>query len=157
MQNLIDQARVFPARAAAHGVDLNRLADGQRPRALFIACSDARVVPALIAGSRPGDLLELRNHGGIIPHYRPHSPHGESRTIKFAVNDLKVSHIVVCGHSHCEIVNAFVHDGSSPRPGTPGQPKNTLTGTRGRGGGGTNNPRPPPRRRPGGGCKTVAG
>ncbi|MFD6033574.1 carbonic anhydrase [Streptomyces griseoincarnatus] len=110
MQYLIDQARVFPARAAAHDVSLGAPAQSQQPRAMFISCSDARVVPALITAARPGDLFELRTYGGVIPPYDPEAPTGESRTIEYAVDELGVSDIIVCGHSYCEVVTAALHD-----------------------------------------------
>ncbi|MET9831987.1 carbonic anhydrase [Streptomyces sp. NPDC006385] len=110
MQYLIDQARVFPARAAAHDVSLGAPAQSQQPRAMFISCSDARVVPALITAARPGDLFELRTYGGVIPPYDPEGPTGESRTIEYAVDELVVSDIIVCGHSYCEVVTAALHD-----------------------------------------------
>ncbi|MFF5757481.1 carbonic anhydrase [Streptomyces longwoodensis] len=110
MQYLIDQARVFRARAAAHTVHLGSLAEPQNPRAMFIACSDARLVPALITAARPGDLFELRTYGGVIPPYEAEAPGGESLTIEYAVNELNVSDIIICGHSHCDVVSAAMHD-----------------------------------------------
>ncbi|MEU9191227.1 carbonic anhydrase [Streptomyces sp. NPDC048484] len=44
---------------------------------MFVACSDARVVPSLLTGSRPGDLFELRVHGGQIPRSDTHAPLGK--------------------------------------------------------------------------------
>ncbi|KPC71739.1 carbonic anhydrase [Streptomyces sp. NPDC006349] len=110
MQYLIDQARVFPARAAAHDVTLGGPLNARRPRAMFIACSDARVIPALITAARPGDLFELRTYGGVIPLYDPQAPTGESRTIEHAVDELAVSDIIVCGHSYCDVVTAALHE-----------------------------------------------
>ncbi|MGK9464959.1 carbonic anhydrase (plasmid) [Streptomyces sp. G6] len=110
MQYLIDQARVFRARAAAHTLHLGVLARYHRPRAMFIACSDARVVPALLTAARPGDLFELRTYGGVIPPYDATTPTGESRTIEYAVDKLEVSDIIVCGHSYCDVVTAALHD-----------------------------------------------
>ncbi|MCX4481588.1 carbonic anhydrase [Streptomyces cellulosae] len=110
MQYLIDQARVFRARAAAHTLDLGGLARYHYPRAMFIACSDARIVPALLTAARPGDLFELRTYGGVIPPYDPTTPTSESRTIEYAVTELGVSDIIVCGHSHCDVVTAELHD-----------------------------------------------
>jgi carbonic anhydrase len=107
MQSLLDNARTFPTRAT----DLRRLADGQQPQALFITCSDSRVVPALITGAKPGDLFELRTAGNIVPAYDGKRGLSETATIEFAVEVLQVKHIIVCGHSHCGAVNAIVHPG----------------------------------------------
>lgn len=108
MQSLIDNARTFPERAT----DLRRFAEGQRPMALFIACSDSRVVPALITGAAPGELFELRTAGNIVPVYDEKRAFGEIATIEFAVEVLGVKHIVVCGHSHCGAVNAILYPGA---------------------------------------------
>ena len=111
MQSLIDNARAFPERAA----DLRRFGDGQQPQALFITCSDSRVVPSLITGVGPGELFELRTAGNIVPVYDPERAFGETATIEFAVNVLEVRDVIVCGHSHCGAVNAILY------PGSPGQ------------------------------------
>jgi carbonic anhydrase len=111
MQSLIDNARAFPERAT----DLRRFGDGQQPQALFITCSDSRVVPALITGAGPGELFELRTAGNIVPVYEPSKAFGETATIEFAVEVLEVRDIIVCGHSHCGAVNAILH------PGAPSQ------------------------------------
>ncbi|MCZ2526811.1 carbonic anhydrase [Streptomyces sp. SCUT-3] len=110
MQTLIDHARSFRDRAGAGRGDLSlaALADGQSPEALFITCSDSRVVPSLITGARPGELFELRTAGNAVPPYRPEHPSGEAATIEYAVVALGVSDIVVCGHSHCGAVGARV-------------------------------------------------
>jgi carbonic anhydrase len=108
MQSLIDNARTFPERTT----DLRRLADGQHPEALFIACSDSRIVPALITGAEPGELFELRTAGNIVPVYDPARAFGETATIEFAVEVLGVKNIIVCGHSHCGAVNAILWPGS---------------------------------------------
>ncbi|MQY03499.1 carbonic anhydrase [Actinomadura macrotermitis] len=108
MQTFIDHARNFRARAARESHEFERLAQGQAPLALFITCSDSRVIPSLITGSRPGELFELRTAGNIVPPYRLDRPSGEAATIEFAVQVLGVSDIVVCGHSHCGAVGALV-------------------------------------------------
>lgn len=79
-----------------------KLALGQKPDALFIACSDSRVVPNLFASTNPGDLFVLRNVGNLIP---PASL-GEQETsaqaaIEFSIFSLNISNIIVCGHSEC--------------------------------------------------------
>lgn len=122
MQYLIDQARVFRARAATHGMGLGRLADGQRPRAMLISCSDARIVPAQLTGCEPGDLFELRTYGGTLPGFNSQFPTGESRTIEYAVDELKISDIIVLGHSHCDVVSAAIHIGDAPSADSATQP-----------------------------------
>lgn len=104
MQPLIDHARAFGPRPE----EFAPLAQGQSPEVLFISCADSRVVPALITGARPGRLFELRTAGNIVPPYGSAAPTGETATIEYAVEVLGVSHIVVCGHSHCGAVGALV-------------------------------------------------
>ncbi|GAA2808206.1 carbonic anhydrase [Kitasatospora sp. CM 4170] len=108
MEPLIDRARAFPQRAGLAGRELTGLAAGQSPQALFITCSDSRVVPSLITGADPGDLFELRTAGNIVPAYRADTASGETATIEYAVDVLGVRDIVVCGHSHCGAVGAVV-------------------------------------------------
>lgn len=85
-----------------------RMADGQRPEALFITCSDSRINPNLITQTEPGELFILRNAGNIIP---PHGAAngGEGATIEYAVGALNVRDIIVCGHSHCGAMDGLLH------------------------------------------------
>ncbi|WP_127356926.1 carbonic anhydrase [Actinacidiphila soli] len=107
MQALIRHARSFHQHAAERPEEFTRLADGQRPQALFITCSDSRVVPSLITGARPGELFELRTAGQAVPRYRAVRPSGEAATIEYAVQVLGVRDIVV-GHSYCGAVRARI-------------------------------------------------
>ena len=72
MQMLIDHARNFPTKIAGQRQDFADLARGQQPLALFISCSDSRVWPSLITGSRPGELFELRTAGNIESPFTGH-------------------------------------------------------------------------------------
>ncbi|MFF7642907.1 carbonic anhydrase [Streptomyces canus] len=108
MQPFIDNARSFRQRTAARPEEFARLAEGQAPQALFITCSDSRVVPSLITGARPGELFELRTAGNIVPPYASEHPTSEAATIEYAVEVLGVTDVVVCGHSHCGAVGALV-------------------------------------------------
>lgn len=110
MQHIIDHARSFPEWAAQQQSLFDGLAEGQSPLALFITCSDSRVIPSLITGARPGELFELRTAGNIVPRHGAGQPTGETATIEFAVAVLGVSDIVVCGHSHCGAVGAMVRN-----------------------------------------------
>lgn len=111
MQPFIEHARTLKqriARNARRRAEFGRLADGQSPTALFVTCSDSRVIPSLITGARPGELFELRTAGNAVPAYDDARPSGESATVEYAVDVLQVPDIVVCGHSHCGAVGARV-------------------------------------------------
>lgn len=88
-----------------------KLAEGQSPDTLFITCSDSRIDPNLITQTDPGDLFVLRNAGNIIPAYNPQGG-GEIATIEFAVTGLDVTHIIVCGHSHCGAMKGLLDPAS---------------------------------------------
>lgn len=80
-----------------------RLAEmGQHPRAMVIQCCDSRVNAVQMFGAEPGDLFVVRNVANLVPPYNPdHQHHGTSAAVEYAVNVLKVAHIVVVGHSNC--------------------------------------------------------
>ena len=86
--------------------------DGQRPTILFIGCSDSRLVPYLLTGTGPGELFIVRNVAAFVPPYDGSAGyHGTSAAIEFAVLNLQVARIVVCGHSHCGGIRAL-YDGA---------------------------------------------
>ena len=85
--------------------------DGQHPTILFIGCSDSRLVPYLLTGTGPGELFLVRNVGAFVPPYDGSAGyHGTSAAIEFAVLNLKVSRIIVCGHSHCGGIRALYEE-----------------------------------------------
>jgi len=85
-----------------------KLALGQKPDALFIACSDSRVVPNLFASTNPGDLFVIRNVGNLIPPANSDTQEVSAQAaIEFAVFNLKISNIIVCGHSDCGAIDAI--------------------------------------------------
>jgi len=89
--------------------------DGQHPTILFIGCSDSRLVPYLLTGTGPGDLFLVRNVGAFVPpHDMSAGFHGTAAAIEFAVLNLKVTRIVVCGHSHCGGIRAL-YEGVPPQ------------------------------------------
>ncbi|MCZ0990945.1 carbonic anhydrase [Streptomyces diastatochromogenes] len=110
MQSLIDHARTFPAKIADRQEEFERLARGQQPQALFISCSDSRVIPSMFTGARPGDIFELRTAGNIVPRYRPQAACGVAGSLEFALQALQVPDIVVCGHSHCGAVQGLMRE-----------------------------------------------
>ena len=85
----------------------SELAGGQSPRVMVIACSDSRVDPAAIFGSRPGEVFVVRNVANLVPPYETAGNyHGVSAALEFAVTKLGVEEIVVLGHGACGGVNA---------------------------------------------------
>lgn len=81
---------------------LNLVKNGQSPKALFIGCSDSRVIPDLIIQTDPGDLFVIRNVGNFVPPYKPDEDfHSTASGIEYAVSVLNVDEIIICGHSHC--------------------------------------------------------
>lgn len=109
MQKLIQGLHQFRANIFGSQRELfERLAHGQSPEALFITCSDSRIIPDLITQSSPGDLFILRNAGNIIPPYGATNG-GEAATIEYAVSVLGVKDIIICGHSHCGAMDALLH------------------------------------------------
>ena len=81
---------------------------GQHPTILFIGCSDSRIVPYLLTGTGPGELFIIRNVGAFVPpHDGSAGYHGTAAAIEFAVLNLEVSRIVVCGHTHCGGIRAL--------------------------------------------------
>ncbi|CAM3903886.1 carbonic anhydrase [Roseateles saccharophilus] len=82
--------------------------EGQHPLTLFIGCSDSRLVPYLLTGAGPGELFLVRNVGAFVPpHDQSQGFHGTAAAIEFAVLNLQVRRIIVCGHSHCGAIRAL--------------------------------------------------
>jgi carbonic anhydrase len=87
-----------------------KLAVEQKPDALFIGCSDSRVVPNLFASTDPGDLFVIRNIGNLVP------PSGSlnqnscvAAALEFSIFSLNISEIIVCGHSSCGAMHSLAH------------------------------------------------
>jgi carbonic anhydrase len=80
-----------------------RLAEGgQHPRAMVISCCDSRVHVTSIFGADQGEFFIHRNVANLVPPYNPDGEyHGTSAALEFAVNSLKVAHVIVLGHSSC--------------------------------------------------------
>ena len=84
----------------------------QNPHTLFIGCSDSRVVPSLITQTFPGELFVVRNIANLIKFKKKHSDTYLATTaaIEYAVNQMNVSNIIVCGHSNCGGCAALYQD-----------------------------------------------
>ena len=76
--------------------------DGQHPRAMVIACCDSRVNVIPMFGADQGELFIHRNIANLVPPYQPDGDHhGTSAAVEYAVRVLKVSNLIVMGHSQC--------------------------------------------------------
>jgi carbonic anhydrase len=84
---------------------------GQSPETMVIGCCDSRVSPEVIFDAGPGELFVVRNVANLVPPYSPDSTyHGVSAAIEYAVNVLRVAHIVVLGHARCGGIQAFAEN-----------------------------------------------
>jgi len=86
---------------------------GQSPEILVIGCCDSRVSPEVIFDAGPGELFVIRNVANLVPPCETDSEssyHGTSAAIEFAVNGLRVKHIVVLGHASCGGIRSFYDD-----------------------------------------------
>lgn len=78
------------------------LEQSQSPHTLYIGCCDSRVNPNLITSTLPGELFIIRNVANVVPDYSSSMEHtAVSSAIEYAVVQLNVESIVVCGHSNC--------------------------------------------------------
>ncbi len=79
--------------------------EGQRPSALYIGCSDSRVIPELLTSSSPGELFVVRNIANVVPAMKHHDA-SVGAAIEYAIEVLKVPHVIICGHDGCGGVKA---------------------------------------------------
>jgi carbonic anhydrase len=93
------KATTFADNAAWYG----RLArEGQRPRAMIIACCDSRVDVMAMFGAERGEFFVHRNIASLVPPFEPDGlHHGTSAAIEYAISALHVSQVIVIGHSDC--------------------------------------------------------
>ncbi len=98
IDNLFENNRVWAAAECERDPDYFRdLAKQQSPEYLWIGCSDSRVPANEIVGLRPGDIFVHRNVSNLVVH----SDLNCLSVIQYAVDVLKVRHIIVCGHYGC--------------------------------------------------------
>ncbi|OUZ99794.1 Carbonic anhydrase [Macleaya cordata] len=84
-----------------------KLAKGQAPKFMVIACADSRVCPSSILGFEPGEAFMVRNVANLVPPLE-NGPSETNAALEFAVNSLKVENLFVIGHSCCGGIRALM-------------------------------------------------
>lgn len=93
---------------------LNLAKKGQKPKVLWIGCSDSRVIPEQIMEAAPGELFVHRNIANIIPPQES-KDFCTGSILEYAVIELKVSNIIICGHTECGGIGALINDSQSSK------------------------------------------
>jgi len=106
--NLLEGYRRFRAnRFESERERFRELAEGQKPRAIVIACCDSRADPATIFDADPGEIFVVRNVANLVPPFEASGGrHGVSAALEFAVTQLQVPEIIVMGHERCGGIQA---------------------------------------------------
>src|SRR5215212_2895722 len=107
LDNLLTRNRAWAARIRRADPDFfYRLAHQQSPRYLWIGCSDSRVPSTQLVDLAPGEMFVHRNVANVVAHTDLNC----LSVIQYAVEVLKVEHIIVCGHYGCGGVQAAMQN-----------------------------------------------
>lgn len=107
LTNLFEQNRLWVESVTANDPDyFKRLANQQSPEYLWIGCSDSRVPANQITGLAPGEVFVHRNIANVVVH----TDLNALSVIQFAIEQLKVKHILVVGHYGCSGVRAAMEN-----------------------------------------------
>ena len=107
LKRLLDQNRVWAEGIKASDPQFfQELAKQQTPRFLWIGCSDSRVPANQLVGMVPGEMFVHRNVANVVDH----TDFNCLSVMQYAVDVLKVEHIIVCGHHDCGGVKAAMEN-----------------------------------------------
>ncbi len=107
-QKLLDNNRKWVEEKIKEDADFfSRLSKGQSPPLLWIGCADSRVPANEITGTQPGEVFVHRNIANMVIH----TDMNMLSVLDYAVNVLKVRHVIVCGHYGCGGVKAAMSNG----------------------------------------------
>jgi carbonic anhydrase len=102
-QKLLEENKVWAAEQVERDPEyFSRLVDIQQPEFMWIGCSDSRVPANELTGSQPGEIFVHRNVANMVVH----TDLNMLSVLQYAVEVLKVKHIIVCGHYGCGGVRA---------------------------------------------------
>jgi carbonic anhydrase len=106
LAELFERNREWAAAVVADDPDFfSALAERQTPEYLWIGCSDSRVPANQIVGLQPGDVFVHRNVANVVVHTDLNC----LSVLQYAVDVLRVEHVIVCGHYGCGGVAATLH------------------------------------------------
>lgn len=107
LRHLLQNNKVWAERLKTHDPEFfQNLARQQSPAYLWIGCSDSRMPATQLVGLQPGDLFVHRNVANVVVH----TDFNCLSVMQFAVDVLKISHIIVCGHYGCGGVQAAMQN-----------------------------------------------
>jgi len=108
-KNIVKNNKEWVENCLAQDPDyFKKLADRQQPPLLWIGCADSRVPANQIIGAQPGDVFVHRNIANMVVH----SDMNMLSVLDYAVNVLKIKHVIVCGHYGCGGVAAAMSNQS---------------------------------------------
>lgn len=103
LQELLEKNRIWAEEIKANDPEFfNTLAQQQKPRYLWIGCSDSRVPATQLVGLRAGELFVHRNVANVVVH----TDFNCLSVLQFAVDVLNINHVIICGHYGCGGVKA---------------------------------------------------
>lgn len=107
LNRLLDNNKAWAAERLKEDPEyFSRLAKLQSPQFLWIGCSDSRVAANVITGTQPGEVFVHRNIANMVVH----TDLNLLSVLEYAVNVLKVTHVIVCGHYGCGgVATAYGH------------------------------------------------
>ena len=104
----------------------NLATQGQKPKIMFISCSDSRVNTTTIMSCEPAEIFKVKNVANLVPSYFDKLKNMEiGAALEFAVRHLQVQHIIVMGHSGCGGIKALL-ESDTAEPGV--KPPTTESG-----------------------------
>lgn len=107
LQNLLEFNKSWAERVRSENPEFfEDLSKGQHPNYLWIGCSDSRVPETEIVKQHPGDIFVHRNIANLVLH----SDMNSQSVLQYAVQILKVEHVIVCGHYGCGGIKAAMGD-----------------------------------------------
>ena len=107
LPHLLENKRAWASKICASNPEFfSKLVAQQTPEYLWIGCSDSRVPANDIVGLLPGELFVHRNVGNLVIHTDMNC----LSVIQYAVDILKVKHVIVCGHYGCGGIKAAMED-----------------------------------------------